>query len=52
MKEIGQTYRTVMENDDLDVEIEHLKRKVKLVKIQAVVLVSLALGTLIARLLV
>jgi len=24
VKEIGQTYRTVMENDDLDVEIKHL----------------------------
>ncbi len=52
MKEIGQTYRAVMESDDLDVEIEHLKRKVRSAKVQAVVLVCLALGTLIARLLV
>lgn len=51
MREIGQAYTAVIENDDLDAEITRLKRRARASTIQAVVLICLALGTLIARLL-
>lgn len=51
MKEIGQAYTAVIENDDLDAEITRLKRMARSATIQAVVLICLAVGTLIARLL-